>query len=102
MAEYATKSIHKWPSFKCEIGFGRLNLPHLKGRAYFFKKLFWTRLNLAVFFDNEIILEWFDLPEPPTYIAATIERETVSRFTGSVGGKYQKIIFCDNNTFIDL
>jgi hypothetical protein len=44
LAEYATKSIHQWPSFKCEIGFGRLNLPHLKGRAYFFKKLFWTRL----------------------------------------------------------
>ncbi len=59
-------------------------------------------LDLTVISDNEIILEWCDLPEPPIYISETIERESVSHFAESVGGKYQKIIFCDNCTFIDL
>lgn len=59
-------------------------------------------LNLAVFYDNKVILEWIDLPEPPIYISETIERESVFRFAESVGGKYQRIIFCDNRTFIDV
>ena len=59
-------------------------------------------LNLAVLSDNEILLEWFDLPVHPIYISETIEGESVSRFAESVRGKYQKNTFCDNRTFIDV
>ena len=58
--------------------------------------------DLTVISDNEIILEWCDLPRDPIYISETIERESVFRFAESVGRKYQRIIFCDNYTFIDL
>jgi hypothetical protein len=39
LAKYATKSIHKWPSFICGI-WDRFNLPQIKGRAQFFKSYF--------------------------------------------------------------
>jgi hypothetical protein len=38
-------------------------------------------LHLAVLFDDERFLEWFDLPFDPIYIAETIEGETVSYFS---------------------
>ncbi len=59
-------------------------------------------LHLAVLSDDEKLLEWFDLPEDPIYISEIIEREFISRFAESVGGKYQKIIFCDDCTVIDV
>ena len=42
-------------------------------------------LHLAVLFDDERFLEWFDLPFDPIYIAETIEGETVSHFSTSKG-----------------
>ena len=59
-------------------------------------------LHLAVFFEDERLLEWFDLPFDPISIVETIEGESVFHFAESVGGRYQKIIFCDNRTFIDV
>jgi hypothetical protein len=36
LAEYATKSIHTWPSFVCDVGFfADPNLSHNAVRAYF-------------------------------------------------------------------
>jgi hypothetical protein len=38
LAEYATKSIHNWPSFVCDVGFlADPNLSHNAVRAYFLK-----------------------------------------------------------------
>lgn len=59
-------------------------------------------LHLAVLIDDERLLEWFDLPFDPIYIAETIKRESVHHFSESVGGRYQKITFCDNRTPIDV
>ncbi len=59
-------------------------------------------VHLAVLFENERILEWFDLPIGPIYIAETIKVQSAFHFAESVGGERQKIIFCKNRTYIDV
>ena len=59
-------------------------------------------LHLAVLFEDERLLEWFDLPFDPIFITETIGGESVFHFAESVGGKYQKITFFDKQTFIDI
>jgi len=59
-------------------------------------------IHLAVLFEDERLLEWFDLPDDPIYISETIRGESVSRFADSLGRKYWKIIFCDNRTLFDV
>ena len=44
LAKYATKSIHKWPSFICEIGLADSIYHKSKEGPIFFKKLFGTRV----------------------------------------------------------
>ncbi len=59
-------------------------------------------VHIAVLFEDQRVLEWFDLPFDPIYIAETIQDQSVFHFAESVGGNYQKIILCDNGTFIDV